>query len=57
MVTWIVQNTRVILSMILKYYVNALCSHRRDISLYMLSRHAITLKVLVHSKNVKDYSL
>ena len=29
MVTWIVQNTRVILSMILKYYKNALCSHRK----------------------------
>ena len=50
-----VQNTRVILSMILKYYVNALCSHRRDISLYMISRHAITLKVLENSKNVKEY--
>ena len=55
MVTWIVQNTRVLLSMILKYYVNALCSHRRDISLYTISRHAITLKVLEHSKNVKEY--
>ena len=53
MVTWIVQNTRVILSMILKYYVNALCSHRRDISLYMILHHAITLKVLEHSENVK----
>ena len=40
--------------MILKYYVNALCSHRWDISLYMISRLAITLKVLEHSKNVKD---
>ena len=26
-----------------------------DISLYMISRHAITLKVLEHSKNVKEY--
>ena len=31
MVTWIVQNTRVILFNILKWHVNALCSHRRDI--------------------------
>ena len=30
-----------------------LCSHRRDISIYMMSRHDITLKVLEHSKNVK----
>ena len=55
MVTWIAQNTRVILSMLLKYYVNSLCSQRRDISLYMSSRHAITLKVLEHPKNVKEY--
>ena len=55
MVTWIVHNTRVILSMILKYYVNALCSHRRDISLFIISRLARTLKVLEHSKNVKEY--
>ena len=53
MVTWIVHNTRVILSMILIYYVNVLGFHRRDISLYMISRHAITIKVLEHSKNVK----
>ena len=50
-----VQNTKVILSMILKYCANALCSHRRDTSLYTISRHAITLKVLEHSKNVKEY--
>ena len=55
MVSWIVQNTRVVLSMILKFYLNALCSYRQDISLYMISRHAITLKVLEHSKNVKEY--
>ena len=30
----------------------AFCSHRRDISLYMISRHSITLKVLEHSENV-----
>ena len=54
MVTWIVQNTIVILSIILKYYVNAMCSHRRDISLHMISRCAITLKVLEYSKNVKE---
>ena len=42
-----VQNTKVILSMILKYCANAaLCSHRRDTSLYTISRHAIALKVL-----------
>ena len=41
--------------MLLKYYVNSLCSQRRDISLYMISRHAITLQVLEHSKNVKEY--
>ena len=28
---------------------------RRDISLYVISRHAITLKVQEHSKNVKEY--
>ena len=28
-------------------------SHRKDISFYMISRYAITLKVLEHSKNVK----
>ena len=28
--------------------------HRRDIYLYMISRHAVTLKVLEHSKNVKE---
>ena len=51
----IMQNTRVILSMILKYYVNdALCSHRSDISQYMISRHAVTLKVLKHSRNVRN---
>ena len=50
MVTWMVQNTSKILSIILKYYVNALCSRRCDIS-----RHAITLKILEHSKIVKDY--
>ena len=32
---------------------DVLCSHRRDISLYMISRHAITLKE--HFKNVKEY--
>ena len=32
-----------------------LSSYRWDISLYMVSRHAITLKVLEHSKNVKKY--
>ena len=52
MVTWIMQNTRVILSMILIYYVNVLGFHIRDISLYMKSQHAITIKVLEHSKNV-----
>ena len=55
MVTWIVQNTRVILSMILIYYVNVLGFHRRDISIYMISRHAITIKVLEHFKNLKKY--
>ena len=55
MVTWIVQNTRVILSMILIYCVNVLGFHRRDINLYMISRHAITIKVIEHSKNVKEY--
>ena len=55
MVTWIAQNTRVILSMLLKYDVNLLFSQRRDISLYMIWRHDITLKVLEHSKNVKEY--
>ena len=55
MVTWIVQGTRVILSVIFKYYVNVLCSYRRDISIYIISRHDITLKVLEHSKNVKEY--
>ena len=28
---------------------------KSDISLYMISRYAITLKVLEHSKNVKQY--
>ena len=42
-------------SVILKYYVNALCPNRRDISLYMISRHAISLNGLEHSKNVKEY--
>ena len=55
MVTWKVQNTGEILSMMLKYYVNALRSNRRDVSLYIISRHAITLKALEHSKNVKEY--
>ena len=54
MVIWIVQNIRVILSMILIYYVNVLGFHRRDVSLYMISRHAITVKVLEHSKNVNE---
>ena len=37
--------------------MNALCSHRRDtcISLFIISCHAITLKILEHSKNVKEY--
>ena len=35
--------------MILKWEVNALCSHRRNISLCMVSRHATRLKVLEHS--------
>ena len=55
MVAWIVQNTGVIFTMILKYYVNASFSHRRGISLYTISRHAITLKVLILFKNVKEY--
>ena len=55
MVTCVLQNTRVVLSLILKYSVNALCSNIRDISLYMMSRHVITLKVLEHSKNVNEY--
>ena len=55
MVTWKVQNTREILSMILKYYVNALRSNRRDVSLYIIARHAKTLKTLEHSKNLKEY--
>ena len=46
---------QLLLSMQLKYYVNALCSRRRDISLYMISSHAITLKVLEHTKNEKEY--
>ena len=57
MVTWIVQNDRAILSMILKYYVNALCPTERDISLYMISHHVMTIKVLKHSKNVKECPL
>ena len=44
-----------ILAMIVKYYVNALCVDRGDISLYIIPRHAITLNVLEHSKNVKEY--
>ena len=55
MVTCVLQNTRVVLSLILKYSVNALCPNIRDISLYMMSRHVITLKVLEHSKNVNEY--
>ena len=35
--------------------MNALCSERRDISLYMISRHVITLKVLEHSKNIGNW--
>ena len=35
-VTWIEQNTRVILFIILKWNVNELCSHRRDISIHDL---------------------
>ena len=55
MVTCVLQNTRVVLSLILKYSVNALCSNIRDISLYMMSRHVITINVLEHSKNVSEY--
>ena len=33
----------------IEWHVNALCSHGRDISLCMISRHAIILKELEHS--------
>ena len=46
MVTWTVQNTRVILFNIMKWHVNEFCSHRGDESLCMISRHTITLKVV-----------
>ena len=35
--------------------VNALCFHRRGMSLCMILRHAISLKELEHSLNVKKY--
>ena len=35
--------------------MNALWSHRRDISLCTILRHAMTLKVLELSLNIKDY--
>ena len=36
--------------MILKWQVNALCSYRRNISVWTISRHAIILKILGHSR-------
>ena len=33
--------------------MNALCSHRRDISLYMILRHAITLKSTITFQECK----
>ena len=50
MVKWIVQNTRVILFLIVKWHANALWSHRRDISLCIVSRHATTL-----NKNTRTF--
>ena len=38
-------------------HVYALCSHRRDISVCIITRYDITLKVLEHSSNVKEYPL
>ena len=41
------------------YIIMILCEcvvfSQKDIFLYMISRYAITLKVLEHSKNVKEY--
>ena len=34
--------------------MNALCFHRRDISVCMISRYDITLNVLEQSSNVKE---
>ena len=53
MVSWIMGNTRWYYS----WYWNhiALCSNRRAISVCMISRYAITLKVVEHSCNVKEY--
>ena len=43
------------------YIIMILCEcvvfSQKDIFLYMISRYAITLKVLEHSKNVKEYQL
>ena len=36
--------------------VNWLCSHRRDISLFMILRHSISLKELEHILNVAKYT-
>ena len=55
MITRVVQNTRVILPMILKILCECAAFPQKDIFLYMISRHEITLKVLEHSKNVKEY--
>ena len=59
MVTWTVQNTRVILFIDIIHYIEILCEcvvfHKRNISLNMISRHGVTPKVLEHSKNVKEY--
>ena len=49
MVTWMMQNTREILFMILKFLAFALCYNRRAKIVCMLSRNVITLKVLEHS--------
>ena len=40
---------------IIQTYVNALCSHRRDISLCMTLRHALSRKRLEHFLKVKKY--
>ena len=39
----------------IEMHVNALCSYRRDIFLCMISRYAITLKLLEYSQTVKEY--
>ena len=49
-VTWTVQNTRVILFMVLKWQVNAQCSHRRHIPVWTILRHASIRKILEHSR-------